>query len=658
MQAAELTRRADEARELRDFSTAIDLYLRLARSTEEPDAEVCIKLARCYEDVGNDEEAYVWLTRVADAEDSFRAWKAASSLMARVVRRCPRLGRRSVKVALTGTYTTDQFAMMLEFVALCQGIELSLHQGLYAQYGQDLVDSASELYAFDPDYVVIAVHEGAAQLPAFSESPDRDVAAEVTRWNSLWQAVERRSRARVIQHNFALRPEVPMGHLSAQLPGSRQAMLHALNTRIGEVAENRVSIVDCDRLASQLGKDRWFDDRYWYFSKQAVALDALPMLARHTIAVLAAAMGLSKKCLVLDLDNTLWGGVIGEDGLSGIRLGAGPEGEAFVDFQRYILELKRKGVILVVASKNNDSDAKEPFERHPDMQLRLDDFSMFVANWQDKVTNVRTVAKTLDIGLDAIVLVDDNPAERQLVRQLLPEVDVISLPSDPAHFRRALADYPMFETASLTAEDRSRTRQYRARAESMELAAAAGSIEDFYKSLDMKALVAPFDTLHLPRIAQLIGKTNQFNLTTRRYTDTELRAIVEDQHWVHLFLKLRDRFADHGLVAVATARAAGDILEVDNFLMSCRVIGRTVENVLLAHLCKQAQLVGCSKLRGRYVPTQRNELVRDLYARFGFRLLAEDNGSTTWEYDVASQGVIENQFIAEWTDADDPARAA
>ena len=500
-----------------------------ARGTETPAADVCLELARGYQGLGRHDDAYEWLARVVDAGDSFRAWNAASSLMGKLKEASPPRARRSVKVALTGSYTTAQLAPLIELAGLREGIEIELHEGLYAQYHQDLVDPRSDLYAFDPDYVVIAVHDGAAQLPEWSDEPAEDVSAELARWQLLWSAVTQHSRAGVVQHNFALRPEAPMGHLGARMRGSRYAMLHELNARLGEAAKDSVNLVDCDRLASGVGKTRWFDDRYWYLSKQAVALDALPTLARHTVAVLAASMGLSKKCLVLDLDNTLWGGVIGEDGIGGIRLGAGPEGEAFVDFQRYILELRRKGVVLAVATKNNESDAKEPFERHPDMQLRVEDFSMFLVNWEDKAHNLRTIAETLGLGLDSIVFVDDNPAERQLVRQLLPEVEVIRLPSDPAHFRRALADYPMLETAALTAEDRARTEQYRARAESAELVETVGTIEDFYRSLDMKARVAPFDEFHLPRIEQLIGKTNQFNLTSRRYTETELRTMMDDE---------------------------------------------------------------------------------------------------------------------------------
>jgi FkbH-like protein len=377
-------------------------------------------------------------------------------------------------------------------------------------------------------------------------------------------------------------------------------------------------------------------------------LGALPLLARHTVAVLAASLGLNKKCLALDLDNTLWGGIIGEDGLAGIALGAGPQGEAFVAFQEYLLQLKQKGILLAVASKNNDADARAVFTDHPDMRIRLDDLALFVCNWNDKAANLRLIASELNIGLDTVVLVDDNPAEGALVRQILPEVDVITLPADPSQYVRVLADYLRFETSTLSKEDLQRTQQYQARAEAARLASSAQDIEEFYRSLQMKAVVAPFDDFHLPRIAQLIGKTNQFNLTTRRYSQEDLRAWMNDPDVAHLYLRLRDRFADHGLVGVLMARRQGQTLDIDTWLMSCRVIGRTVEAEMLARLCGLAKQMGCTKLRGTYIPTSKNQMVEDLYPRFGFTLVDNVNGTTTWEYDICRQGPIQNSFIEDW----------
>ena len=644
----ELVAAAEQAQQRDQHPEALELLAAAAAEMEVPSAELCVKIARGHTRMGSPQAAFSWLSRVVDATDSFKAWSAASVALARLVRSERPATRRQSRVAVSGSYTTSQLCAMLPLAALREGIDLVVQEGLYGQYEQDLLDPASAVYGFSPDQIILAVDESALRLPNFSSSPEADIGAEVGRWTRLWERAREHSSAHVIQHNFALRPELPFGHLSLALPGARHAMVSDLNRQLAQAAGAGVSIVDCDRLASTVGKDRWFDDSYWFRAKQAVALEAVPLLARHTVSVLASSIGLARKCLVLDLDNTLWGGVVGEDGIEGIQLGADGAGEAFVAFQEYVLALKDRGVLLAVASKNNDDEARSVFERHPEMRIKLDDISVFAANWDDKPTNLRRIAQTLGLGLDALVLVDDNPAERQIVRRTLPEVDVIALSTEPAEYRKALSQYTGFEPTSITAEDRQRTSQYRARAAAATLATNATDMESFYRDLQMKAIVAPFDELHLPRITQLFGKTNQFNLTTHRYGASELKEFMVGEAYVSLYLKLIDRFTDHGLVAVALGVVSGDVLEIDSLLMSCRVIGRTVEAQMLMHLCQRAGQAGCHKLRGTYVPTGRNHVVSDLYERFGFTLLESgDAGQTRWEYDLSEQAPITNEFIHE-----------
>lgn len=624
---------------------AISCYLAAAKGMDPPPTMICLKLARGYERLGDSQSACRWALAVVDAGDDFPAWQAASDLL----QRCGSDGGvkrlRSARMALTGSATTTQLAQMLRLAARRVGIGLEIYESPYGQYEQELIDPQSPLYGFAPDFLVLAVHERDLRLPQYSDSPEREIEAEVGRWTNLWGTVGQYSNTRFIQCNFALPSEAPMGHLGARLPGSRYMMTQAVNARIGERARNAVSILDCERLSALFGKSRWFDPRYWHLGKQAVALDALPLLARHMAAVMAADMGLTRKCLVLDLDNTLWGGVIAEDGLAGIKLGDGVDGEAFVAFQEYILKLKQKGVVLAVCSKNNEADAKEPFERHPEMRLKLDDIAMFVANWQPKPDNLRTIAKALDLGLDSLVFVDDNPIEREAVRQILPEVDIIPVLADPAYYTRALSDYLLFETSSFTTEDMNRTTQYRGRAQIMELQASATNLSDFYRSLDMKAMVAPFDDFHLPRITQLIGKTNQFNLTTRRHGMPQLQAFVRDENCVHFYFRLRDRFADHGLVSLMIALRRANVLEIDTWLMSCRVLGRTVEATMLQSLFEGAEELGCTSVRGTYIPTAKNAMAKDVFAKFGFKLVEDSGGSCVWEYDLTVQQPIKNEFI-------------
>jgi FkbH-like protein len=534
-----------------------------------------------------------------------------------------------------GSYTTTQLTALLPAAAARTGVAVELYESGYGLYRQEVLDPGSGLYAFGPDVVILAVHAGELDLPPVSADADTEVERELARWTSLWSLVRERSGARIIQHTFAVPPEDPLGHLACRAPGSGYAMRQRLNVRLGEAAGDDVLLVDCERLASTVGKRQWFDARYWFLSKQAVSLSCVPMLARNTAAVMAAGLGQSKKCLVLDLDNTLWGGVLGEDGLEGIQLGQGPVGEAYSAFQDYILRLKERGIVLAVASKNNPEDAREAFVKHPDMRIGLEDIAVFSAGWEDKATQLRRIASTLGLGLDSLVFVDDNPAEREVIRQLLPEVDVLPLPSSPAGYVRALADYLLFEPAALTVEDAARTELYRARARTVELEESAGSVEDFLRSLDMVATVSPLDELTVPRVAQLIGKTNQFNLTGRRRSRSEVAALTEDPACEVICLRLRDRFADHGLVGVLIGFDRGDGgFSIDTWLLSCRVIGRTVENAMLAVIAGRAAERGCTRMHGTYLPTVKNALVADLYPRLGFHSEESPEFGTAWSLPV------------------------
>lgn len=635
-----------------------------AATAEVPTAGLCRDLALAHERAGDPTAAVRWALAATDAGGDLACWTAAAGVLRRALPAAD-LPLRPAKVAVLGSYTTSQFAALLPLAAARAGVAAEVYECGYGQYRQEVLDPASGLHRFGPDVVVLAVHAGDTAFPSFARDPDQAVAAEVTRWTSLWEAIVSRLGARVVQHTFVLPESDPFGHLARRTPGARSSMLAALNAALGAAAAmpaaadggsgsradtdggsgtnpgsrfgfgaGQVAFVDCERLAATVGKRDWFDPRYWHRAKQAVSLAHVPALARHTGAVVGAQLGTSRKCLVLDLDNTLWGGVLGEDGLAGIALGDGPVGEAFSAFQEYVALLRERGVILAVCSKNNDADAREAFERHPAMRLRLDEIAMFSASWDDKPAQIRRIAHTLGIGLDSLVFVDDNPAEREVVRQLVPEVDVIALPKSPHGYVRALADYPFFESGALTEEDSARTEQYRARARAAELAASASTLEEFHRGLEMVATVVGLDELTLPRVAQLIGKTNQFNLTTRRRGEAEVADLAADPSAAVLCVRLVDRFADHGLVAVVIARRVLDegtpVLDVDTWLMSCRVIGRTLEDEIIGLICAEARRLGCAAVRGHYLPTAKNALVADLYPRLGFRPLPTTDSATHW----------------------------
>ncbi len=633
-------------------SGASDELVQVKPDVDSPEPAFCLRMARARFAADDLAGAYAWLVRVADSPGPFVTWASAAGALAKFEAREAPPARRSARVALAGGYTTSQLGSLLRLAALRRRLRLEIYESGFDLYTQEILDPASALYDFAPDYVIIAPHDGSVGFRPLTEASDveRTLDDELRRWRSLWEAVQTNSSARVIQHNLAIRPVTAWGHVGMRVRGTRDEMLHALNARLAEAAGETTLIVDCDRIAAAVGKFRWFDDRYWHLAKQAVALDAIPELARHTAAVLAAAEGLSSKCIALDLDNTLWGGVVAEEGLEGIQLGGSPQGEAYVAFHEYLLALRSRGIILAVASKNNDADAREPFERHPDARLRIEDFAAFHANWDDKPTSLRAISSELGLGLEDIVFVDDNPAERVLVRQVLPEVEVVRMPPDPSGYVRALSDSLLFEMPSLTREDLGRAGHYRARTAAAACARETTSLDDFYASLEMEAHVAPFDELNLPRIAQLVGKTNQFNLTTRRHALSELRALMDDEKSITMYLRLRDQFGDHGLVAVMIAREESDVMDIDTWLMSCRVIGRTVEREMLARLCVLGLERGITRLRGTFIPTTKNGVVEKVFEGFGFTLRSTEVGTTTWEYDIDEQGIINSEFIRPWSE--------
>ena len=402
---------------------------------------------------------------------------------------------------------------------------------------------------------------------------------------------------------------------------------------------------------SSWGRWLWDDTRFFHHAKLPCDPEFLVDYAHSVASLVGAQLGLAKKCLVLDLDNTLWGGVIGDDGLDGIRLGQGtPEGEAFVEFQAYAKSLRDRGILLAVCSKNNEATALEVFDRHTEMVLRRGDISCFVANWDDKATNLRRIAKALNIGIDSLVFADDNPAERAIVRQLAPEVAVPELSDDVTTYVRTLEQHRYFQVLSVAAEDLKRTEFYQADALRRDVqAAAGGDLDTFLRSLEMVAQIGPVTPMSLERSAQLIQRSNQFNLTTRRRSVAELTALLPDGDWITRTISLADRFGDNGLISVIIARVDGEALDIDTWLMSCRVLRRGVEPFVLNDLARVAQGRGLKKIRGAYVPTPKNQLVRDHYAGLGFAPAGQTaaDGTTLWELSLGDGWSLRPHFIKE-----------
>jgi FkbH-like protein len=558
-----------------------------------------------------------------------------------------------LKVAVLGGFTTKQLVTMLDLFLAAQRVRLDVYEADFGTLRQEVLDPDSGLYRFAPDVVWMPVTwRDIGQRPGLGdtrESVDRKVAQEVAEWRNLWSTAHARLRCQILQCNFAAPPWRVMSNLDGRHAAGFGHYVARLNQALQDGAPAFVTIHDVDHLAATWGRERWHDERFWFQAKMPCAPECLVDYAHSIASLLHAQLGKTRKCLVLDLDNTLWGGVIGDDGLGGIRLGQGePEAEAFVAFQQYVKALRERGVILAVCSKNTESIAKEPFESHTEMQLRLTDIACFVANWDDKATNLRRIAQRLNIGVDSLVFVDDNPVERDIVRRLCPEVAVPEMPADPALFVRALDRQRYFQSVAISSEDLRRTELYQAEGERQALESTAADLDSFLRSLSLTARVEPVTSTNLERSAQLINRSNQFNLTTRRYSAGDVLGMLSDPSRVTRTFTLKDRFGDHGLISVVLAFARDGVLEIETWVMSCRVLKRGVEAFVLNALVRVARERGLSAITGEYIPTAKNGLVKDLYAALGFtQQSAGQGGTTVWRLPLDADWQPHPHFISE-----------
>jgi FkbH-like protein len=546
---------------------------------------------------------------------------------------------RELRVALLGDCALQQVVPPLKALFAEQEIAAEIYEAGYDTADTESHDPSSGMYAFAPQAVVLL--ESVQRVrDAFFASEDREefVRAALARIEARWSAIERASQAIVLQANFPLPVERVFGNYDRKLATSLTSVVARINAGIAERAAEHKSVFvnDVEHLASYVGRRTWFDDKLWTLSKSYCALDHLPLVAQNVVDIALASRGAVVKCVVVDLDNTLWGGVIGDDGVEGIRLGHLGDGEAFVAVQRFILELKRRGLVVAVCSKNEHATALIPFREHPEMVLREQDITMFVANWKDKAENITLIKETLNIGYDSIVFLDDNPFERNLVREVLPEVIVPELPEDPAEYVSAIADLNLFETTSFSALDRERAELYRTAAQREETKRSFTTVDDYLRSLEMTIDVRGFTDFDLPRIAQLIQRSNQFNLATRRFTEAQCAAFARDPAYHTVSVSLRDKFGDYGLISVVVVRFEGPAAFVEEYLMSCRVLQRGVEHYVMTHLFETARARGASRVEGVYVPTKKNGMVKAFYEQFGFRRSEpEEQALVRWTLDVA-----------------------
>jgi FkbH-like protein len=544
---------------------------------------------------------------------------------------------RALKLALLSSSTADHLLPAVRVAALRRNLQVSTHTGDYGMYLQVLQQDESDLVAFKPDVVLFAFHAqhliGTPHPALPPADADALVESAAERVRGVWRLARERFSAQILQQSVLPVAQPLLGLNERRLPGSGADLIERLNLRLAQLAAHeQVDMLDLRDGIRNDGFYSWHDPVLWHRAKQEISPVATPAYGDLVARLIAAQQGRSGKCLVLDLDNTLWGGVIGDDGLEGIRLGQGSAiGEAYVAFQQYVRDLGRRGVILAVCSKNDLENARAPFERHPDMVLKLEDIACFIANWSDKAGNLRAIAEQLNIGVDSLVFADDNPFERTIVRRELPQVGVPELPEDPAFYARSIADGGYFEALQVTPEDFERGGQYRANLARESLRASTTDLEGYLKSLDMELHWAPFDSVGLQRIVQLINKTNQFNLTTRRYTESAVTSIMNTPGALTLQLRLTDQFGDNGIIGLVIGKPEEEGMYLDTWLMSCRVLGRQVEEATMNLVAQRALELGARALLGEYLPTKKNGMVREHYRKLGFEVVSQaEGGASRW----------------------------
>lgn len=563
-------------------------------------------------------------------------------------------GLEPLKIAISRNFTIDAIAPVLEGELALAGFHLKLHVGEYDAISQELLDPHSRFYAFEPDLIFIAqwLEVLAPQLSnRFLSLSAASVTSEIDRILSEMRdrlsALRRHSAAPVVLNNFVLPTHPTLGILDGQSESYQTASILRLNNGLLRCAREfrDIYILDLMSLTARIGYAEALDERYWHIGRAPLSRTALITLAREYVKFVRALRGQTRKCLVLDCDNTLWGGVVGEDGIEGIKLGHTYPGSCYTAFQSEILNLKDRGVILALCSKNNEEDVREVFRNHPDMVLREEHFAAWQINWGDKVTNLRKIARQLNVDLDALVLADDSRFECDLVRDTLPQVATIYLGKEPSAFARLLNVGAYFDSLTLSVEDRIRTQLYHSEAQREELRESATSLHSYLTQLQIVASIGTGDNVSIPRIAQLTQKTNQFNLTTRRYNEGEIRALCADPTVDVFCMKLRDRVSDLGLVGVAIIRYEAKKAHIDTFLLSCRALSRGAEDCLLFHCLRSAAARGAEQVLGRYTRTSKNEQVADFFSRCNFANLSLGPEGGTWMFQTSRDSFIAPDWI-------------
>lgn len=554
-------------------------------------------------------------------------------------------------IAILGGSTTNDIKLVLELFLLNNGIKPNFYESEYNQFWQDAMFENEELAEFKPDIIFIhTTNRNITDYPVIGESNEETeklLNKEFEKYKNMWISLFQKYNCPIIQNNFEYPFYRVLGNKDATSNYGKVNYITKLNLKFAEFAEINANfyINDINYQSAMYGLEKWSDEFYWYMYKYALSLQAIPYLAFNVANIIKAIYGKNKKGLVLDLDNTLWGGIVGDDGVENIIIGQETsEGQAYSEFQDYLKQLKNIGVILNIDSKNDEKNAVAGLN-HPDGILKPEDFIVIKANWQPKSNNMLEIAKELNIGVDSLVFIDDNPAERSIINQQIPNVSTPVM-EKPEKYIETIDRSGFFEVINLSKDDLKKSEMYKENVERNKVMASFNNYDDYLKSLDMHAKIEGFIPLYMARIAQLTNKSNQFNLTTKRYNQTEIEEVAEDKNYITLYGKLTDTFGDNGVVSVVIGHIVGKILEIDLWIMSCRVLKRDMEFAMMDALVREAKKAGIETIKGFYYPTAKNAMVKEFYGEQGFTKISEDEqGNTTWELDLTKEYENKNKFI-------------
>ena len=542
-------------------------------------------------------------------------------------------------IAILGGSTTSEIKNILDLFLLKNGIKPKFYESEYNKYYEDALFGSDELDEFSPD--IIYIHTTNQNIIKYPESKDtsEDMATllsnEIQKYKSIWNSLSKFDCA-IIQNNFDYTEDRSLGNLDCYDIHGKTYFINKLNDEFSFNAREikNLYINDINYLSSYIGLRHWFDRTLWYQAKYAVSMESIPELAFNISKIITSVCGKSKKCLVLDLDNTCWGGVIGDDGLDRIHIGTETAvAESYTVFQKYTKELKDRGITLAICSKNDFENAKEGF-KHPESILKFDDFTSFKANWNPKNHNILDIAKSINIGIDSLVFIDDNPVERGIVLSQVPSVSVPDVGSDVIEFMAHIDRNGYFEPISLSNDDMNRAQYYKNNKKRANNQTTFLSYDEFLVSLDMTAEIKSFSSVYLERITQLTNKTNQFNLTTKRYTTGEINTIAASNEYIKIYGKLTDKYGNNGLIAISIGRVENKSCHLDLWLMSCRALKRDMEFAMLDELVSKCKDQNVFEIIGYYYKSAKNSMVSDLYEKFGFNLLKKNDEGTVWKLNI------------------------